>query len=100
MRGSLIRAALGAAAVVLAVSARADTVSTTAEPPKAASPAPPGPFLRASQYDVWQFYAVDRFGGFRPRVVYSPFGSYYLYNGRAYSWLTNNQRDVMPYALD
>jgi hypothetical protein len=41
-------------------------------------------FMRDNRWDVWQFYGVDRSGYFRPRVVYSPYGSYYVFNGRPY----------------
>jgi hypothetical protein len=38
---------------------------------------------RVSSYDVWQYYAVDRFNRWKPRVVLSPYGgAYYLYDGR------------------
>lgn len=43
-------------------------------------------FVRDNRWDVWQFYAVDRAGYFRPRVAYSPYGSYYLFNGRYYPY--------------
>jgi hypothetical protein len=64
--------------------------------PEFAFPAYP----RASRYDVWQFYGVDRYGNFRPRVVYSPYGSYYLYNGAPYPWAPTRQMDFMPYVTD
>lgn len=41
-------------------------------------------FVRDNRYDVWQAVGVNRWGYYRPRVVYSPYGSYYLYNGRPY----------------
>jgi len=57
-------------------------------------------FLQTSRYDVWQYYGVDRFGRFRPRVIYSPYGSYYLYNGEPYPWTTTHALDFMPYVVD
>ena len=46
------------------------------------SPPPVGP------RDVWQLYDVDSSGRFRPRVIYSPAGSYYLYNRQPFPWTT------------
>ena len=57
-------------------------------------------FLQTSRYDVWQYYGVDRYGRFRARVIYSPYGSYYLYNGEPYPWTTTHQLDFMPYVVD
>jgi hypothetical protein len=50
--------------------------------------------------EVWQYYGVDRSGRFLPRVVLSPHGAYYLYNGRPYPWTTTRPGLHMPYALD
>jgi hypothetical protein len=60
----------------------------------------PALYFRTNRYDVWQYYGVDRLGRFRPRVVYSPYGSYYLYNGQPYPWVTTHARDFMPYVMD
>jgi hypothetical protein len=57
-------------------------------------------FLQTSRYDVWQYYGVDRFGRFRARVIYSPYGAYYLYNGKPYPWTTTHALDFMPYVVD
>ena len=57
-------------------------------------------YFRTSRYDVWQYYGVDRTGHFRPRVIYSPYGAYYLHNGEPYPWATTHQRDFMPYVAD
>src|SRR5438105_7943641 len=57
-------------------------------------------YFRTSRYDVWQYYGVDYQGRFRPRVIYSPSGSYYLYNGEPYPWVTTHDRDVMPRIVD
>lgn len=40
--------------------------------------------MRENRWDVWQYYGVNRWGYWRPRVAYSPFGSYYVYNGQPY----------------
>jgi hypothetical protein len=67
---------------------------------------PPGlilggpPIYRRSAYDVWRYYGVDRRGFFRPVVVYSPYGSYYLYDGAPFPWTTTHQREFMPYVVD
>jgi hypothetical protein len=65
-------------------------------------PAPPHrsfrPYYRTSRYDVWQHYAVDRQGYFRPRVIYSPYGAYYLYNGAPFPWTETHTIDFMSYA--
>jgi hypothetical protein len=57
-------------------------------------------YFRTSRYDVWQYYGVDYQGRFRPRVIYSPCGPYYLYNGEPYPWVTTHDRDVMPRVVD
>jgi hypothetical protein len=57
-------------------------------------------YYRRSAYDVWQNYGVDRRGFFRPVVVYSPYGSYYRYNGAPFPWTTTHQREFMPYVVD
>lgn len=58
------------------------------------------PFYRASRYEVWQYYGVDRFGRFRPRVILSPHGAYYLYNGQPYPWVTTHEADFLPHVVD
>jgi hypothetical protein len=49
---------------------------------------------------VWQLYGVDITGRFRPRVIHSPYGAYYLYNFAPYPWTTTNPLQYMPYAVD
>jgi hypothetical protein len=49
---------------------------------------------------VWQLYGVDSTGRFRPRVIQSPSGAYYLYNFAPYLWTTTNPLVYMPYAVD
>src|SRR5436190_23805941 len=53
---------------------------------KAVELPPLAPFVpqRINRYDVWQYYAVDNLGRFRPRVIYAPTQPYYLYNGKPY----------------
>src|SRR5262249_7440580 len=58
------------------------------------------PYDRASRYEVWQYYGVDRFGRFRPRVILSPYGAYYLYNGQPYPWVTTHEADFLRHVVD
>jgi hypothetical protein len=58
------------------------------------------PYYRVNRYDVWQYYGVDRTGHFRARVIYSPYGPYYLYNGEPFPWASTHQREFMPYVAD
>ena len=86
---------------VLGIVARADDPL----PPPRVVEVPPvvmfsGPIYRRSAYEVWQNYGVDRHGFFRPLVVYSPYGSYYRYNGAPFPWTTTHQREFMPYVVD
>jgi hypothetical protein len=75
--------------------------------PKALAPDETGwgePYLfhpptRINRYEVWQFYQVGHYGQFRPRVIYSAYGSFYLYDGRPYPWISTHQRDFMPVLL-
>lgn len=50
--------------------------------------------------EVWQYYGVDSTGRFRPLVVNSPLGAYYLYNGQPFPWTTTRPGLYMPYAVD
>ena len=75
------------------------------EPIAAPPPVPPAyfvgpPIIRIDRYAVWQNYAVDRQGYFRPRVIDSPYGAYYFVNGRPYPWATVHPLNFMPYASD
>jgi hypothetical protein len=57
-------------------------------------------FQRTNRYEVWQYYAPDRAGRWRPVVVYSPYGAYYPIDGRPYPWATMNPQDWMPFVVD
>jgi hypothetical protein len=50
--------------------------------------------------EVWQFYGVDQRGQWRPRVILSPLGAYYLYNGQPFYFTTTRPDIYMPYVLD
>lgn len=56
-------------------------------------------YPRQNPYDVWKYYGVDRRGMFRPVVVYSPYGSYYRYNGQPFPWAETHQLEWMPYIM-
>ncbi len=43
-------------------------------------------------YDVWQNYAVDRSGRFRPVVIPTADGFRYGYNGAPYPWASSYQQ--------
>ena len=102
------RTVVGLLAVLgLAGSARGQEVlpppAAVLPPPVAEVPAgiPVGVgFYRPSAYDVWQDYAPDRGGRWRPRVLYTPAGAYYRYNGMPYPFTTVNQRYFMTYVTD
>src|SRR5271165_6258453 len=59
---------------------------------------PPMPaYHRVSAYAVWQYYGVDRFNQWRPRVMISPYGgAYYLYDGSPYYFVPNQSYNVTP----
>ena len=100
MAASLLRSCLGVLVFLAAAELRIRADEPDAEllpPPRELTPEPtlaPGhpvlgtfpipAYYRTSHYAIWQFYAVDQRGYFRPRVVYSPIGGYYLYNGQPY----------------
>ncbi len=99
MRGQVMRFLLTAGTFFVGGLALAD------EPAPAPKPVPaqvvwPAPYYRRSAYEVWQYYGVDRYGRFRPRVVYSPYGAYFLYNGAPYPWATTRSLEWMPYVVD
>lgn len=50
--------------------------------------------IRPDRYAVWQYYGVDRAGSFRPRVILTPEGAYYLYNGKCYPWVSTHPLDM------
>src|SRR5947209_6483729 len=39
-------------------------------------------WTRVNRYEIWQLYEVGHYGRFRPRVIYSASGSFYLDDGR------------------
>lgn len=83
---------LGVALVVIAPALAADplpaprevppVVTLTPPPVVLMTPPPVAAFYRTNPYDVWQNYDVSRQGRWVPRVVASPNGNYYYYDGR------------------
>jgi hypothetical protein len=54
-------------------------------------------YYRTSRYALWQDYAPDLQGQYRPLVGFAPGnGYYYLYNGAPYPWAINYQDWVRP----
>lgn len=60
--------------------------------PRYAKPSlPPGVTIRhRSAYDRWNYYATDRWGNWRAKVVPIPgtMDGYHRYNGELYPWMT------------
>jgi hypothetical protein len=107
MSGQSIRFGLAATALLVVGMALAADPPPGEElpPPRVLQPAPeempgipvhPSVYYRVSRYDVWNYVEVDRTGHFRPLVVYSPYGSYYLYNGAPFPWVTTHQHEITP----
>jgi hypothetical protein len=55
---------------------------------------------RIGRYSVWQNYSVDHLGRWRPRVLYTPDGAFYYYDGRPFPETTIPPLEWMPYASD
>lgn len=77
----------------------ADPELTPLKPPKPV-PVESMSFVRQSMYDRWQYYAVDRSGHFRPRVVLNFPEPFYLVNGRPYPLMSVRPRDFVPNVTD
>lgn len=58
------------------------------------------PYHRVSAYAVWDYYAVDRRGRFRPRIIDTPYGAFRAVDGMPYPWVSTNSRYLMPYASE
>jgi hypothetical protein len=87
--------------VLLASTVSAPADEPTAPPPRVLPPEllPPLGFYRHDPYEVWQNLAVDYHGFFRARVIDTPYGAFYRYNGKPYPWTTTTQKNYMPYAI-
>ena len=92
------------AVLVLSLSAPLATADEPLPPPNVV-PEPPPIFInpqwgRVGRYAAWQDYGVDRYGRWRPRVIFTPDGPFYYYNGRPFPWMTVHPLEFMPYATD
>jgi len=63
-------------------------------------PPPPPIFYQHGTRDVWQNYAVDSYGRWRPRVIFSPYGSYYHADGAPYPWASTHPRSFRAVTTD
>lgn len=54
-------------------------------------------YYRTSRYQVWQYYGINQFGYYRPRVAYHPYGSYYMYNGAPFPFEQNRLHEWQPH---
>jgi hypothetical protein len=90
------KAIAGLLLVLVAEPARAE--DPIAPPPRMLPPEllPAFVYPRRSAYDVWQNYAVDRRGFYRARVIDTPYGAFYRYNGQPYPWTTTTQYRFTP----
>jgi hypothetical protein len=50
--------------------------------------------------EAWQYYGVDNRGRWRARVILSPVGAYYYYNGEPFYYTTTQPKLYMPYVVD
>ena len=50
--------------------------------------------------EVWQYYGVDSRGRWLPRVILTPAGAQYYYNGAPFPYTTTQPHLYMPYVLD
>src|SRR5262249_39570072 len=50
--------------------------------------------------EIWQYYGVDGRGRWVARVILSPAGAYYYYNGGPFLYTTTQPRLYMPNFLD
>jgi hypothetical protein len=71
-------------------------------PPPVPAP-PPVPvelmlFPHPDRYAVWQYYGVNRYGQWRPRVISNAYRSYYLYNGAPFPWADTHPEEWAPRA--
>jgi hypothetical protein len=98
-------------AVVLTGSPRANAAPPQQlPPPQPAQPQKPAVTLpppvhfsysyqRVSRYEVWQNVGVDRYGRFRPVVIYSPYASYYRATHEPYPYVSTYSWEFTPYIM-
>lgn len=99
---------LAVVALLLAVQASGRADPPPVLPPPRVIPAEPAPvpapvivaYPRVSAYAVWDLYAVDHRGAFKPRVISTPYGAFYPLTGKPYPWVSTNARFIMPYVSE
>lgn len=97
MAHGALRFVLAGAVVMLGAAARADEpVLPSPRPLAAPAVVAPISFVRPDPYAVWQNYAVDRRGYFRPVVVPSFDGPRYRATGDPYPWWKEHPRYFDP----
>jgi hypothetical protein len=90
------------AGLVLLLSSGIAAADELLGPPRVLQPElpPPPVYYRRSAYEVWQNLSVDRRGFFRARVIDTPYGAFYRYNGEPYFWTSTLQHRYMPGVID
>jgi hypothetical protein len=68
--------------------------------PKLLLPYLPPSLPRPGTREVWQYYGVDNRGRWVARVILSPSGAYYYYNGAPFRFTTTQPQLYMPYVVD
>ncbi|HEX5271781.1 MAG TPA: hypothetical protein VFW33_14890 [Gemmataceae bacterium] len=97
MAGTVLRVALAGAVVMVGAAARGDEPVLPAPRPLATKMVlPPPSFERPDPYAVWQNYAVDRRGYWRPLVAPSYDGPRYVATGDPYPWWKERPRYFEP----
>lgn len=97
---SIVAGLLVTCVVCAAEPAAEEKLPAPRQVPEVIGPPLPNPmYYRRSHYDVWQMYAPDMAGYWKPRVIVSPSGAYWAYNGAPYPYLVINQGAVMPTAV-
>jgi hypothetical protein len=96
MTGAIFRVSLAGAVVMLGSGLRADEPVLPAPRPVATPVVIPMSFERPNPYAVWQNYAVDRHGYWKPLVAPSPDGLRYVATGEPYPWWKEHQRYFEP----
>lgn len=101
---------LGAVCLVLLASATYAEESAQEKPEELPLPRPvtshflpyylPSSLPNPATREIWQYYGVDGSGRWRPRVIFAPYQSYYLYNGQPFYQTTTRPELHMPYVLD
>ena len=96
MTGAALRGVLAGAVVLLAGTAVAGEPVLPAPRPAWTPVMWPLGFERPDPYAVWQNYAVDRRGRFRPLVSTSYGGPHYVATGEPYPWWQSHPTWMKP----